>query len=370
MSKTKELPSPQCGTTRANLSLVTPPIPHARYCLPLSRPDATGMDTRPDFKPYIRKVCRSNAERKNNFYCSWLWGKAIKAEGGTPGPLEVSPRSSPPLSSASSDSICSGPLRSDLGPTPTRPTSSSEAPTGRRPGRATRRADPRSWRGRPTHAEQIQPPTRATPTRAEGRGPTSWSRGPRSRSGSREPRRSGTCRRSRQSWRLTRDTPSCYEIQPTRGRASAIGAEPVPRSTRAIQTYTPPGERRTRGNVGAEIQPTRASRRGPGRCALLMPPHTPSSSGPGRCALVEATTHAEQIQGPGRCALLRPPATPSSSSRPAPRQQQAQGDEGQGDRSENKSQRDTPGPAHSPTDPGASRGKFRGDCGTDFATPM
>lgn len=44
-------------------------------------------------KPYIRKVCRSNAERKNKIYCPWLWGKAIKADGGTPGPLEVSPPS-------------------------------------------------------------------------------------------------------------------------------------------------------------------------------------------------------------------------------------------------------------------------------------
>ncbi len=271
----------------------------------------TTLDQR---KPYIRKVCRSNAERKNIFYCPWLWGKAIEAEGGTPGALEASPLFLPPPPSFFFLlALLQGRSAPTWGrPRPGRPAQAAHRP-GRRPGRATRRAAPQlegeadTRRAEPSHTPSRSSRRPGADTRRPGPRPDELEPGAEIQI--REPGAEGdelaggeigrSRRAGRQDRSLTRDPPSCYEIQTSRSRASAIGAEPVPRSIRPRQTYTHRGERRTWGNVGAEIQPTRASRRGPGRCALVKLTHTPTSSGPGRCALVKLTHTPTRTRGQG-----------------------------------------------------------------------
>lgn len=111
---------------------------------------------------------RSNRQRKNNFLRPWLWGKAIKAGGGTPGPLEVSPRSfppPPPLTPACFPPLRRSVLDLDL---PPGPTSSSEGPTIQadqgRPG-------PSSSSRLEARADTRRPGPRAEPVADQIRGP-------------------------------------------------------------------------------------------------------------------------------------------------------------------------------------------------------
>jgi hypothetical protein len=243
-------------------------------------------------------VCRSNAERKNKNYCPWLWGKAIKADGGTPGPLEASPLScSPPPSFFFLLALLQG--RSVL-----------RRGRGRRPGPSHRPGRPAQAKGRATPSSSPQQEGEAETRRAgPSHTPSRSSRRPGAEGRGRDPD-PGAGSRGPTSWRRRDREPIALA---GRGRA-------LPETRRAATRSRQPGAEPVLSGPSQSHAQT----------GLGKPTHLRGNVAPGATWGPRSSRPGPADEGQGGAPWLKLTHTPSRSSRPAPRQQQAQGDEGQG----------------------------------------